>query len=238
MLSKSWSQLKENFSTLIGLNTYVIAILIILNTVINIDNLVLKYVIVNTAIAIPLFFTHKACLQISSSNTKTNFKDLFLKNTIKDIAEMSLVYFIISIISIFTTAIITIITAVLMVPFFSSLNACDVGPIHLPILLSAVFLFPVFIYLKLAFIPLCILDNSFKELTLSKRILLGFKINKWNLKEMINHSLLLILLIVGGLLFFGVGIVINIALINLMLSNSYIKARDTYIKTSTTNLDD
>lgn len=239
MFSKSWNQFKNNSLLLIVLNICVAAIFLAVNNIFTIENIIIKYMILNTIIAIPLFFTHKVYLQISSTNTKVKFKELFSKNTVKNIIEISATYLVMSIISVFTTAIILILTLALTAAYFSlTADISEAGPIHYPIAILLLIILPIFTYLKMAFIPLSVLDDSFKEFSLLKRIMLGFKINKWNFEEMVSNFLLLTLLILGGLLFFGIGIIPSIALINIIFSNSYIIAKDTYLQTNIKSLDD
>lgn len=88
---------------------------------------------------------------------------------------------------------------------------------------------PWFIGLRIIFIPFAIIDESLKELSFFKKIKLGYCVIKRHWLEVISVCLQSALVIAGGILCFGIGVVVSIALIHLMFSDLYLTIKDDYL---------
>lgn len=228
MLSESYNQLKKNFTQLVGLTFCIIAVLFTINIICGVDSFILKYMILGVALIILATILLKFSLKISSSNEKIELKEILSKSTIKNIVDMLKAYLLIGVTSYF--AVIAIVFIVIIAVFI--LMAGDfsgVGPIHFPIAIFLMNFLPLFICLKITFIPFSILDESLEGFSFIQRIKFGYKISKGYLLEIIGLYMSSALLTVGGLLCFVLGVFVTIALISLMFGNSYINARDNYL---------
>lgn len=228
MLSESYNQLKKNFTQLVGLTFCIIAVLFTINITCSVDSFMLKYMILSIALIILVTILLKFSLKISSSNEKIELKEILSKSTIKNIVDMLKAYLLIGVISYF--AVIAIVIIVIMAVFILMAgDLSSVGPIHFPIAIFLMNFLPLFIFLKITFIPFSILDESLEGFSFIQRIKFGYKISKGYLLEIIGLYISSALLTVGGLLCFVLGVLVSTALISLIFGNTYVNARDNYL---------
>lgn len=231
MISESWNQLKENFSLMVILNICAIAIFFIANTIINVGGLRLTYVIQGMVFVIIESILLKTSLKIVLTTDKVKLKEIISKDILKNIIDILKTYIFVGIVSFFAIIIITFTAIAIGWLFYSQSSLDDTGlagiPIGIAIITTTVL--PWIICLKISFIPFVIIDESLTKLSFLKKIKLGYCANKGYWLEIISVCLKSILIIAGGLLCFGVGIVISIALIHLMFSNLYVTIRDDYL---------